>query len=74
MDIREYYQITMDVASNCEILAILNDFNNEELFELSIKIIKEHKRGIIMLNGNNSQEVLLNRVREAQKTELARLE
>jgi L-lactate dehydrogenase len=67
MDIREYYQITMDVASNCEILAILNDFNNEELFELSIKIIKEHKRGIIMLNGNNSQEVLLNRVREAQK-------
>ena len=67
MDIREYYQITMDVASSCEVLAILNDFNNEELFELSIKTIKEHKRGIIMLNGNNSEEVLTHRAKESQK-------
>ena len=67
MDIREYYQITMDVASSCEVLAILNDFNNEELFELSIKTIKEHKRGIIMLNGNNSEEVLMHRAKESQK-------
>ena len=67
MDIREYYQITMDVASSCEVLAILNDFNNEELFELSIKTINEHKRGIIMLNGNNSEEVLTHRAKESQK-------
>lgn len=67
MDIREYYQITMDVASSCEVLAILNDFNNEELFELSIKTIKEHKRGIIMLNGNNSEEILTHRAKESQK-------
>lgn len=67
MDIREYYEITMECASSCEILAILNDFNNRELFELSIKIIKEHKRGIIMLNGNNSEEILLQRAKESQK-------
>ena len=67
MDIREYYEIMIDTASNCEVLAILNDFNNEELFELAIKTIKGNKRGIIMLDANNPQDILLQRLREAEK-------
>ncbi|WP_297204601.1 alpha-hydroxy-acid oxidizing protein [uncultured Brachyspira sp.] len=67
IDIREYYEILMDTASNCEVLTILNDFNNEELFELSIRTIKGNKRGIIMLDANNPQEVLSQRLREAEK-------
>ena len=67
MDIREYYEIVLDAASNCEVLAILNDFNNEELFELSIRTIKGNKRGIIMIDGNNPQEVILQRLRAAEK-------
>ena len=67
IDIREYYEILMDTASNCEVLTILNDFNNEELFELSIRTIKGNKRGIIMLDANNPQKVLAQRLREAEK-------
>ncbi|PTY40549.1 alpha-hydroxy-acid oxidizing protein [Brachyspira hampsonii] len=67
MDIREYYETVMDSASNCEVLAILNDFNNEELFELSVKTVKDKKRGIIMIDGNNTQDVLLQRLRESEK-------
>ena len=67
IDIREYYEILMDTASNCEVLTILNDFNNDELFELSIRTIKGNKRGIIMLDANNPQEVLSQRLREAEK-------
>ena len=67
IDIREYYEIMIDTASNCEVLTILNDFNNEELFELAIKTIKGNKRSIIMLDANNPQEVLSQRLREAEK-------
>ena len=58
----------MDIASNSEILAILNDFNNDEIFDLSLQSIKEHKRGIIMINGNNSQDVIMRKLKEAQKS------
>lgn len=67
MDIKEYYNITMDIASNSEILAILNDFNNDEIFNLAIQSIKEHKRGIVMISGNNSQDVIMRKLKEAQK-------
>ncbi|WP_295162570.1 alpha-hydroxy-acid oxidizing protein [uncultured Brachyspira sp.] len=67
MDIREYYEIVSDTALNCGVLAVFNDFNNEELFELSIKTIKRNKRGIIMLNGNNPYDILMQKLRDAEK-------
>ena len=67
MDIKEYYEISMDTASNCEVLSIFNDFNNEELFELSLKTIKGRKRGIIMIDGNNTIEILTKKLQDAEK-------
>lgn len=67
MEIREYYEDVMEAACNCEVLAIFNDFSNEEIFELSLKTIKDNKRGIIMLNGNGSNETLIKKFRESEK-------
>ncbi len=67
MDIKEYYEINMDCASNTEVLCILNDFNNDEIFDIAINTIKNYKRGIMMINGNKSKEVLLQKVIEAEK-------
>ena len=67
MDIRDYYDVVLSTVSNCEVLAILNDFNSEELFELSIKSIKGNKRCIIMLDANNPKEVLMQRLIESEK-------
>ncbi|MEI0557332.1 alpha-hydroxy-acid oxidizing protein [Brachyspira intermedia] len=67
MDIKEYYETVIDVASNCEVLAIFNDFNDDEIFELSLKTIKGRKRGIIMIDGNNTQEIITQKLQSAEK-------
>lgn len=68
IDIRDYYEDTIEAAINCEVLAILNDFGNDEIFELSLKTIKEKQRGIIMINGNANQETLMKKFSEAEKS------
>ena len=67
MDIKEYYETVIDVASNCEVLAIFNDFNDNEIFELSLKTIKGRKRGIIMIDGNNTQEIVTQKLQSAER-------
>lgn len=66
IDLKDYYENMLEASSNCEVLAILNDFGTDEGFKIAVKSIKESQRGIVMLSSLNSNEVLIKRFKEAE--------